>query len=206
MSAKPVRANDVSAPYGHIKGSAIRELVLWYERKHDPTLLRAVARAMPPELDARLEPDAPGLGILASRWYDARVVHLLLDATVAKHPPDARDALLREGIREVVRGAARGMYAFVIGQIVSPELYARNIQRLWGLLQDTGERRIEITGPQALSITRGWRGHHPIACRVNQHTMAVILEVLGKRDVRFAKERCVADGSPDCCYRFVWTG
>lgn len=196
-----------AAPYGHIKGSAIRELVVWYERKHDPTLLRALARAMPPELEADLDPDKPGLGILASRWYDARVVHLLLDATVAKHPPDQRDALLREGLREVVRGAARGMYAFVIQQIASPELYARNIQRFWSLLQDTGERRIDLVGPhEAISLTAHWRGHHPLACRVNQHTMATLLEIMGKREVTFTKERCVSDGAVDCRYRFTWSG
>ena len=75
---------DVSAPCGHIKGSAVRELVIWYQRAHDASLLRAVAAAMPPELDAQLEPDAPGLGMLASRWYDARVMHLLLDASAGK--------------------------------------------------------------------------------------------------------------------------
>ncbi|MBN8611585.1 MAG: hypothetical protein J0L92_13415 [Deltaproteobacteria bacterium] len=197
----------MSTPYGRIKGSAIRELVLWYEQHHDASLVRAVARAMPPELDAQLDPDAQGLGILANRWYDARVVHLLLDATVAKHPPSARDALIREGLRIAVKGAARGMYAFVITQLVSPELYARNIARLWSLLQDTGERRIELVGAhEAISITRDWRGHHPLACRVNQHMMATILELMGKTNVRFEKERCVSDGGADCRYRFSWTG
>jgi hypothetical protein len=197
----------VTAPFGRIKGSAIRELVLWYEQHHDATLVHAVARAMPRELDAQLDPEVPGLGILSNRWYDARVVHLLLDATVAKHPPAERDALIREGLRIAVGGAARGMYAFVIGQLVSPELYARNISRLWSLLQDTGERRIEIVGPhEAISITRAWKGHHPLACRVNQHMMATILEMMGKRHVRFDKERCVSDGGPDCRYRFSWTG
>lgn len=196
-----------AAPYGRIKGSAIRELVVWYERTHDATLLRAIVRAMPPELDADLDADKPGLGILASRWYDARVVHLLLDATVAKHPPDQRDALLREGLREVVRNAARGMYAFVIEQIASPQLYARNIQRFWRLLQDTGERRIDLVGEhEAISITQRWRGHHPLACRVNQHTMATLLEIMGKREVAFTKERCVSDGAADCRYRFTWSG
>lgn len=194
------------APHGRIKGSAIRELVLWYERRHDPSLVRAVARAMPAELDADLDPDAPGLGILATRWYDARVVHLLLDATVAKHPPGSRDALLRDGLREVVRDAGRGMYAFVLGQLASPALYARNIQRLWGLLQDTGERRIELVGDTgAISITRAWRGHHPLACRVNQHMMAALLEAMGKRDVHFEVQSCVSDGRADCRYRFTWT-
>lgn len=195
----------MSAPYGHIKGSAIRELVLWYERRHDASLLRAVARAMPAELDAQLEPDAPGLGILASRWYDARVVHLLLDATVARHPPAARDALLREGLREAVRHSSKGIYAFVIAQIASPELYARNIQRFWSLLQDTGERRIELLGHrEALSITRRWAGHHPLACRVNQHTMATLLELMGHTEVSFEKEACVSDGERECRYRFAW--
>jgi hypothetical protein len=200
-----VEAHAVSAPYGHIKGSAIRELVLWYERAHDATLLRAVARAMPPELGADLDADAPGLGVLANRWYDARVVHLLLDATVARTPPHARDALLREGLREGVRHASRGIYAFVLAQIASPELYARNIQRFWSLLQDSGERRIDMVGMNgALSITRAWKAHHPLACRVNQHTMAAILELMGCRDVRFDLESCVSEGGTECRYRFRW--
>lgn len=184
----------------------IRELVLWYERKHDASLLRAVARAMPPELDAQLDADTPGLGILASRWYDARVVHLLLDASVAKHPPSARDALVRDGAREAMAHTTRGVYAFIVAKVVSPEMYALNIQRLWGLIQDTGERRIDLVAPgEALSSTRDWKGHHPIACRVNQHTMAAILELLGKKDVRFERVSCVSDGARECRYRFLWT-
>ncbi len=194
-----------SAPYGCIKGSAIRELVVWYERHHDAALLHAVARALPAELGAELDPDAIGLGLLSTRWYDARVVHAILDATVAKHPPEERDALLLSALRATVRGAAHGMYAFVIGQIASPELYARHIPRLWRLLQDSGERRIDLIGPgEALSITRGWRGHHPILCRVNQFTMATLLELMGKRDVRFERESCVSDGASECRYRFRW--
>ncbi len=183
----------------------IRELVLWYERRHDAGLLRAVAAAMPAELDAGLDPTAPGLGILASRWYDARVVHLLLDASVAKHPPSTRDALLREGAREAIAHTTRGIYAFIVTKVVSPEMYAQNISRLWGMIQDTGERTIDLVGPrEAVSITRHWKAHHPLACRVNQHTMAAILELMSKKDVRFEREACVSEGASDCRYRFTW--
>jgi len=164
-----------------------------------------VAGARPPELDAELDPDAPGLGILASRWYDARVVHLLLDASVAKHPPSARDALLREGAREAIAHTTRGIYAFIVIKVVSPEMYAQNISRLWGMIQDTGERKIELVGPrEAVSITRNWKAHHPLACRVNQHTMAAILELMQEKDVRFEKEACVSEGASECRYRFTW--
>jgi hypothetical protein len=200
--------DDVSAPLGHMKGAAVRELVLWYTREYDASILRAVVRRLPSQFDADLDPNAEGFGILASRWYDVRVCHLLLDATVANHPREKRDELLRRMMRKGLESSARGVYAFAMRQIVTPAFYARHIGRLWHLLHDTGERAIEISSTNrnhAYSRTWSWAGHHPHLCRLNQHTMSAILEMAGCRDVSFAKHRCVSeDGGKECLYEFDW--
>lgn len=191
----------MKAPYGSVKGAAIRELVLWYESRHDARLLRAVVRSLPPELGAELDADADGLGILASRWYDARVVHLLLDAVTAKHPIDTHEKLLREGVRYAVDRSTVGVYRFVIEQIVSPQLYARNIERLWHLMHDTGHRSIELVQPtRAISRTWGWSAHHPLLCLVAAHTMGAIFETMRCRNVVLERRACVSEGDEACVY------
>lgn len=197
----------VTAPLGHMKGAAVRELVLWYTREHDASILRAVIAAMPAEFEANLDPDVEGFGILANHWYDVRVCHLLLDATVANHPRDKRDELLKRMMRKSLEASARGIYAFAMRQIVTPAFYARHIGRLWHLLHDTGERSITLSDPptHAFSRTWNWSGHHPHLCRLNQHTMAAILEMAGCREVTFTKHRCVSeDGGKECLYEFDW--
>ena len=197
---------EVRAPLGHMKGAAVRELVLWYAKEFDASTLRAVVRALPVEFDADLNADIDGFGILANRWYDVRVVHLLLDAILANHPPSQRDELLKRMMRKTLESSARGVYAFAMRQIVTPAFYARHIGRLWHLLNDTGERSIELlSGSQALSKTWSWAGHHPQLCRLNQHTMAAILEMADCKEVSFTKQRCVSeDGGRECIYAFDW--
>lgn len=197
---------EVTAPLGHMKGAAVRELVVWYAREFDANMLRAVIRALPVDFDADLNADVEGFGLLANRWYDVRVVHLLLDAILANHPRDKRDEFLRRMMRKTLESSARGVYAFAMRQIVTPAFYARHIGRLWHMLNDTGERSIELLPEHhALSRTWSWAGHHPHLCRLNQHTMAAILEMAGSKEVSFVKQRCIAeDGGRECIYEFDW--
>ena len=99
----------------------------------------------------------------------------------------------------------RGVYQFVVQQIVSPAFYARHISRLFRLLHDTGERRIEMGPPgAALSIIYDWPGHHPLLCILANETMAAVFETLGCRDVSTEQLQCVSQGAKDCRCQVRW--
>jgi hypothetical protein len=188
-----------------LKGSAIREIVRWYVRTHGVDAIQTAVRAMPPELARDLDPTDDALGILSSTWYDVRIVHALLDGLVAPYPPAERRALLSTGAREAVRASSNGVYRFVVAQIVTPSFYARNIQRLWNMLHDSGRREIVIEREGlALSRTWDWPGHHPLMCDVAIETMCAVFELTGRESVIATKRSCVSDGARECLVEVRW--
>ncbi len=188
-----------------IKGSAVREIVRWYARTHGAETVRHAAEQMPPELARELDLADETLGILSSTWYDVRIVHALLDELVAPYPAGVRHALLATAAREGVRASAGGVYRFVIGQIVTPSFYARNIQRLWRMLHDTGNREILIEREGfARSRTWDWPGHHPLVCEVTIETMCAVFELTGREDVVASRVSCVSDGASECVVDVRW--
>jgi hypothetical protein len=188
-----------------IKGSAIRELVRWYARTHGMAGIETAVRAMPQDLAKDLDLSDEALGILSSGWYDVRIVHALLDALVLPFPPAERRALLASGAREAVRASASGVYRFVIAQIVTPGFYARNIQRLWRMLHESGHREILIEREgHARSRTWDWPGHHPLMCDVTIETMCAVFELTGREDVVAIRRSCVSDGARECVVDVRW--
>ncbi len=188
-----------------VKGAAIREVVRWYARAHGSDALAAAVAQMPPEIAAQLDPRDEALGLIASSWYDAALVHALLDAIVAPHPAGERHALIRTAAREAVRTSMNGVYRFVVGQIVTPGFYARNIQRLWRMLHDGGSREIVIPRPgQAISRTWDWPGHHVLLCEVTIETMCAIFELTGAKDVSARRTHCVSHGAHECVAEVRW--
>lgn len=188
-----------------IKGAAVRELVSWYIRDHGADDFRHALEVVPLELKRDLDANEEALGILSSTWYDVRIVHALLDSLVARHPPAERRALLASAAREAVHTSASGVYRFVVGQIVTPGFYARNIQRLWNMLHDSGRREIVIEREGlARSRTWDWPGHHPLLCDVTIETMCAVLELTGRQEVVATRRTCVSDGARECVVDVRW--
>lgn len=117
--------------------------------------------------------------MLISSWYDSRIVHALLDGVRAQVPDVEWLAFLRDGTRAGIHASASGVYRWMVRKL-TPELYARNIQRLWNLLHDSGTREIVMTScASAVSTTRDWTGHHPTLCVIVGEAMAALLELMG---------------------------
>ncbi len=188
-----------------IKGAAIREMVRWYARTYGIDTLTRAAKTLPPEVAGQLDLQDDALGIIASTWYDARVVHAMLDSIVEPYPAGDRHALIRTAAREGVRTSMGGVYKFVIGQIVTPGFYARNIQRLWRMLHDGGSREIVVVKEGlAVSRTWDWPGHHPLLCETAIETMCAIFELTGKKDVVARRTQCVSHGATECVAEVRW--
>jgi hypothetical protein len=190
----------------HIKGSAVRELLVWYERKVGKLELHRVVAALPPDVRDTFDLHKEALGVLSSTWYPARPIHALCDVITRNLSPESRWALAREGATAGVDASVRGIYRFVLERIATPERYAQHIQRLWSMLHDTGERSIVIVRPGlAESETASWRGHHPFLCEVTVATMAAMFGKMGCSGVVAERIRCVSDGSPTCRSRVRWS-
>lgn len=160
---------------------------------------------MPPDVAAQLDAGDDALGLIASAWYDVTVVHVMLDAIVAPYPAGDRHVLIKTAAREAVKSSMNGVYKFVVAQIVTPSFYARNIQRLWRMLHDTGSREIQIVREgHAISRTWDWPGHHPLLCEVTIETMCAIFELTGGKEVVARRTQCVSHGASECVADVRW--
>ncbi|HEY1691594.1 MAG TPA: hypothetical protein VGG39_05515 [Polyangiaceae bacterium] len=181
-----------------IKGAAIREFLLWHDRKfgHDET--RALLTGVPPALLATIEPSQPALGILGASWYPTTLTHPMLDRLAARVGNEARD-VARDANRDVVPRMIRGVYRVLFRAVASPELYARHVPRLWRRLHTTGDRTVVLRAPgEAHSTTRDWPGHHPVLCWMTIYTMAYVFEAMGYRQWSVERLACVGHGARAC--------
>src|SRR5262245_11191857 len=121
-----------------VKGAAIRPVLNWYERSYGRDGIARAVTKLPPAIRADVEIRDGLPVVLSNTWYDIRLIHALLDETLGKLPPDELARRAREGAHAGIKETGRGVYKFVLEQVVSPELYARHIQGLWRLLHDGG--------------------------------------------------------------------
>lgn len=189
-----------------IKGSAMRELTLWYERRHGIDAAIALAAGLPPDLERFVNRTRPALGLLASTWYPSALAHYLCDRAIEGLPDEGRE-LAREANREVVPRMIHGVYKVLYETIVSPELYAKHVARHWHKLHTTGDRSFVIRAPgEALSTVRNWEGHHPLLCWMMIYTMASLFESMRVGDVTVDRVRCVGHGAEECATVVRWKG
>ena len=180
-----------------IKGAALREFLLWYERTRGPERTLAIARGVPPDLAPLIRINMPAFGVLASSWYPVALSHYYLDAVMEGN--EGRE-LAREANRDVVPRMIHGVYRVIYRTIASPELYARHVGRQWRKLHSTGERTFEIRGPgEARSTVANWPGHHPMLCWITIYTMVSLFETMGFSRVDAERVRCVAHGGGGEC-------
>lgn len=189
-----------------IKGAALREFFAWYERRFGIESVRAMAARMPEGSRELLDPDEPIVRILSASWYPASLAHAMLDAVAEQRSSSELDRLLREASREVVKNGMNSVYRFLLEKLVSPEMYARMIPRLWRQLHSSGDRTMEIVGEgEARSRIARWPGHHPLLCGLTNELMCAVFEAMGCRNVRWERVRCVSrDGGDECVSTVRW--
>lgn len=191
-----------------MKGAVLREFVEWYASNHGEERMRALAERLPEDLRRELDPSEPGVKLLASSWYPARLSHLLLDALTEGMTDLQVQRLARDATRYVVERGTTGIYRFALRRLVTPELYALSVARLWRQWHTTGDREVEVTSPTtARSVVRRWPGHHPVLCTITIETMCAVLETMGCKEVRWERTACVSrDAGPrECVTLLEWT-
>ena len=128
-----------------MKGGVLREYAEWYEAQHGSDRMRELAARLPEDLRGLLDPDEPTVKLLAASWYPARICHLVLDLLTEGMSDAQIERLARDSTRQLVARGMSSVYRFVLRRMVTPELYALSVDRIWRQWHTTGQRSVEIT-------------------------------------------------------------
>jgi hypothetical protein len=190
---------------GRIKGAAIREFVRWYGAQYGEAQVAKLADSMPPEFRALVNPRAPHLGLIASEWYPAGGIHIVLDHMVSGLGVEERERISREGAQAVIHETLHGVYKIFFELMVSPERYMKNAPRLFSRFFDHGSMEKSATGPREhTSHIRGWEAHHPLLCDFLLHVSEYVYAAMGCKEVQVERFRCRGNGDEECAYRIRW--
>ena len=199
--------SGAAARLGRIKGAAFREFIAYYRATYGPEALIAVVAAMPAIHRRELDQRDAALGVLASEWYPAEVVHALLDEISRGKSEAALRALAATASGAVMRATLRGLYRKLFEWMATPERYARYGPKLWGTYYDSGEVVVEVVPGElaAISTVRNWRSHHPLICELNRGASVEIYGAMGCVDVKAERAQCVSRGDPHCRFVTRWS-
>lgn len=190
---------------GRIKGLAFREFAIWYAEHVDADHTSSVVRELEPVYPNVFDVGRRGYGILPTRWYEARLVHRFLDQLVGPQLDSEIDRLTQAAANDIMGRTLSGVYAFLFSALASPELYARHANKLWGLHYDSGTSAIvQQSATEATLRYAGWRGHHPLICRLNMAAAVPIYQAVGCTNVRWTRLACVDHGKPMCEMLVRW--
>lgn len=201
----PGPAAHRTSPLGHIKGAAFREFLLWYGRVNGHALLLSHLRSMPPELAAELDARKEALGVLASQWYPAAVVHALLDEIARGKSAEELESFTNDASRAVMQATLSGLYRVLFEWMATPARYARYAPKLWSSYYDSGQLSIHYDGETtAISTVTRWPGHHPLICDLNRGASPAIYGAMGCKDARCTRLACVSRGDAECRFVTTW--
>lgn len=197
---------QAQADVGRVRGSAFREFVRWYGIAVNVDRLRAAVASLPEEHQALLRPDDPALGVIASTWYPAPLVHRLIDELIAGFDPMTREQLARNAAAAVMDVTLEGVYRLLFRWMATPARYAKYASRLWASYYDSGEFMIVASVPgQATAVLRDWPSHHDFVCELNLRAATEIYKAMGCREVETVREACIGHGDSECRFVTRWT-
>lgn len=198
-----VAARTVS---GRIKGAAFREFLIWYGTRYGEAALGEGANRVDPEWRPSLDPERSALGVLASEWYPAPLVHTLLDGLTAHLSRDQRAEVAAEAARAIMNRMLRGIYKTLFQLMATPARYQRFGPKLWDAYYDSGTFRIEMPDDKtAVCTVSKWSAHHPFICDLNCAAAVPVYEMMGCVSVRVLRTECVSLGSARCEFVTNWT-
>jgi hypothetical protein len=189
-----------------VKGSVIRELLVWSLDRSPPGTGQRMLSRMRPEDRSLVDPSRPAMGIISSEWYSSLLVHALLDVMVEGLDREQQRRLAREANAYVVPRLISGTYRALFRRLGTPALYARFIQHAWRQLHTTGERTMFLREPGlADSEVSSWPGHHPALCDCTVETMAELFRIMLQTDVQVIRISCVSEKADSCRTVLRWT-
>lgn len=191
---------------GRIKGAAFREFLIFYAERNGDAALADGANGVASEWRASLDPKRAALGVLASEWYPAPLVHELLDALTRGLSRDDRAALAADASRAIMNRMLRGIYKTLFQLMATPARYQRFGPKLWDAYYDSGTFRIDMPDDKtAICMVTKWDAHHPFICDLNCAAAVPVYEMMGCKAVRVIRTECVSLGSQRCEFVTNWS-
>ncbi len=193
---------------GNIKGAALYEFLKWYSAHYGVNVLNRKISSLSAEAQSSLAlQDTAHVGILVSNWYEAHIIHELLDKIVGGVSQRTYDAMMHEGGKAVMQATLSGVYKFLFGKMMSPTLYARYAQKLWSRYYDTGTITKEFPNKNfQITTISDWNSHHSVLCDLNGEASRNIFEAMGCKDVSITRASCVGFGHTTCEFHVTWSG
>lgn len=186
-----------------MKGAVLREFVLFCEQHDDRDRIARALAALDRAYPHTFDPGRAGGGVLASKWYPAEMVHVLVDTVIDGRSHAELDALAQRAASVIMGRTLHGVYKFLFSTFGSPELFARHANKLWTLHYDNGHvdtelrERVGVTRLAHTRVTR-WISHHRFICRLNAAAAVPIYEALGCHAIHCQRLACISDGAPQC--------
>lgn len=194
-----------SGSTGRVKGAAIREFLGWYVRTHGPASIERVILTLPPDQQALFDLGRARLGVLASDWFSADVVHAILDGLTRGLDPRAYDELAQAAADATLKGLMTGVQRVIFSKLMTLTVYSRIANLAFRMNYDSGTVLNEVVGPKRhRGHVEGWAAHHPFLCRMNVGMKAGIYTVMGCEGVRIEERYCRSEGQAGCGSLIAW--
>jgi hypothetical protein len=190
---------------GRMKGTAVRTGLLWFAARYGVEAIAQMCQLATPELRAMVRLDDPSFGIVASGWYDTRLVGELLGLLEDASAPDDGEAWVSDLAEAIAKDNVNGVYRSLFRLITTPSMLEANAQRVWRTYCDEGILVVHAPRAGELKLEiRYWTHHHAHACRVVGYAIQHVLRAVGYEALVIERVACVSQGDPSCGYEGIY--
>ncbi len=190
---------------GRMKGTAVRTGLLWFAERYGTDTVHPLWERASSDLKAVVRLDDPSFGIVASGWYDTRLVGELLGMLELAAGTDEGDDWANEVAEAIAKDNVGGVYRSLFRLITTPAMLEANAQRVWRTYCDEGI--LVANAPRAGEVQleiRYWTHHHAYACRVVGYAIQHVLRAVGYEALVIERTACVSDGDASCAFEGMY--
>ena len=189
---------------GAMLGTPIVGSIDYFLQAYGRAAAHEVAARLPAPYRADIDPHAPTLGFIGSRWYRYALIGELVRTMVAVVKVDEDDfvrAMAVAGIDASINTVMRMLLRFAI----TPSALAARGQEAWNLFHDSGRVTIlAVTEKSYVAQVTDWPNHDTVVCRIVTEVRRRLIERTGVGQTVATREKCVAWGHPACVSRIRW--
>ena len=190
---------------GRMKGTAVRTGLLWFAERYGVDAVAQMCERATPELRAMVRLDDPSFGIVASGWYDTRLVGELLRLLEESSAGDDSEGWVSDLAEAIAKDNVSGVYRSLFRLITTPAMLEANAQRVWRTYCDEGILVVHAPRAGELQLEiRYWTHHHAHACRVVGYAIQHVLRAVGYEALVIERTACVSQGDPSCGYEGMY--
>jgi hypothetical protein len=188
-----------------MKGTAVRTGLLWFADRYGMEMVKRIWERSSLELRALIRLDDPSFGIVASGWYETRLVGELLALLEETTAADDSDRWASDLAEAIAKDNVGGVYRSLFRLITTPSMLEANAQRVWRTYCDEGILVVNAprAGELALEV-RYWTHHHAHACRVVGFAIQHVLRAVGYEALVIERTQCVSQGDPTCAFEGMY--